>query len=150
MTRCLPAGHYGAKELRIGDVIDCGARLVSRDIILRFAELSGDQFEIHLSDEAAQTHGFERQVAHGLLVLSLLDGMKNNASAQLKARASKRWNWSFKAPVLAEDTISVILTITKIAQARQPDQQVVTLEISVHNQNCVLVQDGWNNLLCYA
>ena len=149
MTRRLTEGHYGAHELCVGDVIYCGEMLIQREIILSFAELSGDRFEIHMSDEGAQAHGFDRQVAHGLLILSLVDGMKNNAPAQLKARASKKWDWSFKAPVLKGDTISVLLTITNIAEARLPDQRVVTLEFTVQNQDGVDVQTGSNNLLCY-
>lgn len=149
MTRRLTEGQYSAHELCVGDVIYCGEMLIRSEIILSFAELSGDRFEIHMSDEGAQAHGFDRQVAHGLLILSLVDGMKNNAPAQLKARASKKWDWSFKAPVLKGDTISVLLTITNIAEARLPDQRVVTLEFTVQNQDGVDVQTGSNNLLCY-
>ena len=149
MTRRLTKGHYGANELCIGDIIYCGELLIRSEIILSFAELTGDRFEIHMSDEGAKVHGFDRQVAHGLLILSLVDGMKNNAPAQLKARASKKWDWSFKAPVLKDDTISVSLTITNIVKARQPDQRVLTLEFTVQNQNGLEVQTGSNNLLCY-
>ena len=149
MTRRLTKGHYGASELCIGDIIYCGELFIRSEIILSFAELTGDRFEIHMSDEGAKVHGFDRQVAHGLLILSLVDGMKNNAPAQLKARASKKWDWSFKAPVLKDDTISVSLTITNIVKARQPDQRVLTLEFTVQNQNGLEVQTGSNNLLCY-
>ena len=123
--------------------------LIQSEIILNFAELTGDCFEIHMSDKEAQAHGFDKQVAHGLLILSLVDGMKNNAPAQLKARATKKWEWFFKAPVLRGDTISVSLTITNIAEARQSGQRVVTLEFIVQNQDGVDVQIGSNNLLCY-
>ncbi|WP_363262176.1 MaoC/PaaZ C-terminal domain-containing protein [Mesorhizobium sp.] len=44
-----------------------------------------DRFEIHMSDEAALRHGFPASVAHGLLVLSLVDGLKNNAVARFRA-----------------------------------------------------------------
>jgi 3-hydroxybutyryl-CoA dehydratase len=149
MARRLTKGQYGAHQLCIGDSIYCGKVLIKSEIILSFAELSGDQFEIHMSDEGAKAHGFDRQVAHGLLILSLVDGMKNNAPAQLKARASRKWNWSFKAPVFKGDTISALFIITNIAQARQPDQRVITLEFTVQNQDGIDVQTGWNSLLCY-
>ena len=102
-----------------------------------------------MSDAAAQAHGFARQVAHGLLVLSLVDGLKNQAAAQFRARASKGWDWAFKAPVLAEDTITCRLRVAGIQPARQPDQAVLTLAFEVTNQDGVVVQTGQNALLAY-
>ncbi len=142
-------GAYGADQVEIGDWIDCGSVTVSADHILRFAELSGDRFEIHLSDAGAQKHGFKRQVAHGLLVLSLVDGLKNNADAQFTARASKGWERSFNAPVLAGDRISARLEVTGIAPARAADQAILKLTFEVTNQDGVLVQRGTNRLLAY-
>jgi acyl dehydratase len=88
-------------------------------------------------------------VAHGLLVLSLVDGLKNQAPAQFRARASKGWEWVFKAPVLAGDTLSVKLRIDDIRPARQADQATLVLVFDVTNQNGVLVQHGSNRLLAY-
>ena len=145
----LDPGCYGADDVSVGDWIDCGAVTVSAEHILRFAELTGDRFEIHLSDTAAQKHGFNRQVAHGLLVLSLIDGLKNQAPAQFKARASKGWDWTFKAPVLAGDMIYVRLQITNIHLARAQDQATLDLQFDITNQNGDVVQTGTNRLLTY-
>ncbi|NRB02978.1 MAG: MaoC family dehydratase [Rhodobacteraceae bacterium] len=145
----LDAGRYGGDEVAIGDWIDCGSTTVTAEAILRFAELTGDRFEIHMDDAAAQRHGFARQVAHGLLVLSLVDGLKNNAPAQFKARASKGWDWKFKAPVLAGDRLFAKLTVSGKKASRSPDQMTLALEFEVHNQENVLVQAGRNALLVY-
>lgn len=150
MTRpALGKGDYGGDDVAIGDWIDCGAVTVEAAHILRFADLTGDRFEIHIDDAAAQRHGFSRQVAHGLLVLSLVDGLKNNAPAQFKARASKGWDWTFKAPVLAGDRLSAKLTVSAKKPARQPDQATLVLEFSVQNQDGTVVQTGSNQLLVY-
>ncbi len=145
----LGPGRYGADDVAVGDWIDCGEVTVTAEGILRFAELTGDRFEIHMSDVAAQQHGFDRQVAHGLLVLSLVDGLKNQAPAQIRARASKGWDWTFKAPVLVDDTLSAKLRIDDIRPARQEDQATLALTFGVTNQNGVLVQHGTNLLLAY-
>ncbi|MEL7115673.1 MAG: MaoC family dehydratase [Pseudomonadota bacterium] len=145
----LAAGRYGADDVSIGDWIDCGSLTVTADHILGFADLTGDRFEIHMSDEAAQRHCFDAQVAHGLLVLSLVDGLKNQAAAQFNARASKGWDWTFKAPVLAGDTIYARLSVLDKRPARQDDQAVLVLEFSVSNQHGTLVQTGTNRLLVY-
>lgn len=114
-----------------------------------FADLTGDHFEIHMSEEAAKAHGFNARVAHGLLVLSLIDGLKNQAAAQLKARASIGWDWTFRRPVLLGDTISVSYEVSDIAPARSEDQAVLTLEFEVTNQREEQVQHGVNRLLAY-
>ncbi|MEO0916934.1 MAG: MaoC family dehydratase [Pseudomonadota bacterium] len=145
----LGPGQYGASDVSVGDWIDCGEVNVTADQIHQFAELTGDRFEIHMSDAAAQAHGFDRQVAHGLLVLSLVDGLKNQAAAQFRARASKGWDWAFKAPVLAGDTLSAKLTIEDIHPARQDTQATLVLAFEVTNQTGVVVQTGKNRLLVY-
>ncbi|MEL7150803.1 MAG: MaoC family dehydratase [Pseudomonadota bacterium] len=145
----LGPGVYGADDVAVGDWIDCGTTVVTAERIRDFAELTGDRFEIHMSDDAARRHGFERQVAHGLLVLSLVDGLKNQAAAQFRARASKGWDWSFKAPVLAGDTLSAILRVDDIRPARHEDQATLILTFEVTNQTDVLVQYGTNRLLAY-
>ena len=114
-----------------------------------FAQLTGDRFEIHLSDAAAQAHGVRAQVAHGLLVLSLVDGLENQAAAQFRARASKGWEWAFKAPVLAGDTIAAVLSVVEITATRHPDQAILRLCFEVRNQEGTLVQEGRNRLLVY-
>ena len=145
----LGPGRYGGDAVSAGDWIDCGSARVDAEQILAFAELTGDRFEIHMTHAAAQRHGFNRQVAHGLLVLSLVDGLKNQAPAQFNARASKGWDWSFKAPVLAGDVLSARLTVAGKHPARSPDQITLALDFDVTNQDGVLVQTGTNRLLVY-
>ena len=98
--RALPPGRYGFDDANPGDRIETDALSVTPALIDAFADLTGDRFEIHLSDAAAQRHGFPARVAHGLLVLSLIDGLKNQCPAQFNAVASLGWEWSFRAPVL--------------------------------------------------
>lgn len=146
----LPVGLYGADALKVGDRLDCGHLSVTTEMIDAFADLTGDRFEIHMSDAAARAHGFDRRVAHGLLVLSLIDGLKNQASAQIRARASLGWDWRFRKPVLAGDNIAVSYTVTNIElHSRHEDQAILTLEFDVQNQDGLAVQTGTNTLLAY-
>ncbi|MYA88224.1 MAG: MaoC family dehydratase [Boseongicola sp. SB0662_bin_57] len=147
--RLLPPGHHGAATLKRGDRVDCGFMTITAEMIDAFADMTGDRFEIHVSDEAARRHGFDAKVAHGLLVLSLIDGLKNRAPAQFRARASLDWQWSFHLPVLAGDRIAVTITIAAINRARQEDQAVLVLDFDVTNQDGKKVQSGINRLLAY-
>ncbi len=148
--RRLNAGRYGYRDILCGDKIATGSCIVTAEMIDAFAALTGDRFEIHTSDAAARRHGFAGRVAHGLLVLSLVDGLKNEASAILRAQASLGWEWYFSAPVLIDDRLSADITVTKIRPVANGGRAVVTLFFDVTNLHGVTVQRGLNRLMVYA
>ncbi|MEM6461058.1 MAG: MaoC family dehydratase [Pseudomonadota bacterium] len=149
MSGLLAPGRYGFDEVSTGAVVETGRRIVSAADIDSFADLSGDRFEIHMNDEAARSHGFPRRVAHGLLVLSLVDGLKNNAPAQFRAIASLGWEWSFRRPVFAGDEIRVTITVESKRGVSKPDRGILGLVFEVTNQTGETVQEGKNLLLAY-
>ena len=52
----LPDGFHGADDVVVGDWVDCGSAVVSAEQIIRFAELTGDRFEIHMSDRTTDSN----------------------------------------------------------------------------------------------
>lgn len=149
MSSLLAPGRYGFDAVAVGDVIETGRRTVTVDDIDAFAALSGDRFEIHMDDDAATRHGFPGRVAHGLLVLSMVDGLKNQADAQFQAIASLGWDWSFRRPVFVGDEIGVRIKVTDKRTVTKPDRGILTLSFNVTNQNGETVQEGTNMLLAY-
>jgi acyl dehydratase len=147
--RHLPPGKYRYEDVAIGDHLETGSCTVSAGMIDRFAELSGDRFEIHMDESAAIRRGFRARVAHGLLVLSLVDGLKNQAPATFDAIASLGWTWNFRAPVLAGDTISAKLRIIGMRETKNPERGILTIAFSVTNHNGEVVQDGENRLMVF-
>ncbi len=145
----LPPGLHDFDQLQIGDRIATGSIMVTADAIAAFATLTGDQFEIHLSDAGAQRHGFPHQVAHGLLVLALVDGLKNQSAARFHALASLGWEWSFRKPVFAGDTISAVLVVEGKRPTSNPARGVLTIGFEVRNQKGNVVQKGRNQLMAY-
>lgn len=145
----LSPGTYGYNDLAIGDVIETGSAEVSAALIDGFADISGDRFEIHMSREGAARHGFSDRVAHGLLVLSLVDGLKNAAPVQFRAIASLGWDWSFRAPVLAGDSVQAKITVRDKRETRDPGRGILTLGFAATNQHGQLVQEGQNQLMVY-
>lgn len=145
----LSAGHFGFNDVVLGDRIETAARTVTPAMIDAFADLTGDLFEIHLNDAAAQRHGFAARVAHGLLVLSLIDGLKNQCPAQFRAIASLGWEWSFRAPVLCNDTIQATLTVVEKRPTSRPDRGILRLEVIASNHRAEVVQRGHNLLMVY-
>lgn len=145
----LIAGQYGFDDVGLNDKIETAVVTVTPAMVDTFADLTGDRFEIHLSDAAAQRHGFTARVAHGLLVLSLIDGLKNQCAAQFRAIASLGWEWSFRAPVLCNDTIQATLTIVEKRPTSRPDRGILRLEVTGINQRDEVVQKGHNLLMVY-
>jgi 3-hydroxybutyryl-CoA dehydratase len=148
-ARLLPPGVYRYEDVAIGDELVTGACTVTAEMIDRFADLSGDRFEIHMEEAAALRLGFPARVAHGLLVLSLVDGLKNQAPATFDAIASLGWNWHFRAPVLAGDTISANLRIIDMRETKNPERGILTIAFTVTKQNGETVQNGENRLMVF-
>jgi oxepin-CoA hydrolase/3-oxo-5,6-dehydrosuberyl-CoA semialdehyde dehydrogenase len=63
------------EELQIGDQLLTEKRMISAEDIDRFADLSGDHFYAHLKETNFEGTMFERQVAHGYLIMSLAAGL---------------------------------------------------------------------------
>jgi acyl dehydratase len=110
--------------------------------------MTGDAFEIHLSDEGAARHGFRARVAHGLLVLSLIEGLKSRDPVQFDTFAALGWDWSLRAPVYAGDHIRARIAV-KDKRVAAPDKGVLTLEIIVETQDLQVVQRGTARYMAY-
>ena len=147
--RQLGAGLYGYEDVRVGDQYTTPALPITAQLIDAFAELSGDHFEIHMDRDAAQDHGFTDRVAHGLLILSVVDGLKNQAEVQFKAQASLGWNWTFSAPVLIGDIIKSNIRVLDISAPKSRKRAIISLGFSVTNQHGKVVQEGHNKLMVY-
>jgi len=147
--RKLTAQGLSYEDVAIGDWYETGTAAVTTQAIDAFAQLTGDRFEIHMSVAGAKRHGFPARVAHGLLVLSLVDGLKNQAQAGFRAIASLGWDWTFVAPVLADDEIRVRVVIENKRETRNAARGILTLRFLVTNQRGETVQSGENKLMVY-
>jgi acyl dehydratase len=142
----LAAGIYTFDQVQVGDCLLTDWAKVTPQAIDSFAALTQDRFAIHLSDEGARAHGFDRRVAHGLLILSLVEGLKSTAPAQLDTFASLGWEWTFRAPVFAGDSIRATVTVTA-KRAAGAGKGMLTLSVSVENQDGAVVQHGQTRLM---
>jgi len=63
------------EELAVGDQLITEKRLITAEDINQFADLSGDHFYAHLQNTDFAGTMFERQVAHGYLLMSIAAGL---------------------------------------------------------------------------
>jgi acyl dehydratase len=129
---------------------ETGGIVVTETHIVQFAGIAGDFADHHMDDRAAQSAGFPRRIAHGLLCLALIDGLKNRAVRQFAAIASLKWDYSFRAPVFAGDRLSARIAVIGKRPTSRGDRGILTLRFEAVNQDDQIVQDGTNLLMVRA
>ena len=145
----LAPGRHAFDAINVGDWVLTGDVEVTANMIDVFADLTGDHFAIHMDDAAARDKGFSGRVAHGLLVLSLIDGLKNQTPAQFDAVASLGWNWRFSAPVFMGDQLRAVIKVLSKRETSRQDRGILELDFTVENQKGDVVQAGTNLLMVH-
>ena len=125
-------------ELEIGDTLITGTREITLEDVVKFAELSGDKFYAHMSDEDAKKGIFERRVAHGYFIVSAAAGLfVDPAFGPVLANYGLE-GLRFTKPVYPGDTIHVRLTCKQKTAKETPEggipQGVVAWDVEVKNQ----------------
>jgi len=139
--RPLAPGEYWYEDIAPGDYFETGHLVVTEAHIVAFAGLSGDFFDVHMDDEFARGQGFPGRIAHGLLVLSLADGLKNRSPVRIMGTASLGWNWRFQGPVVAGDRIGVRVEV-EAKRLSATGRGLTTLLFTVRNQHGSVAQQG--------
>ena len=80
-------GLFFYEATAVGLSFETDGMVVTDTHVVQFAGLSGDFFPLHMDDEFARSLGFPGRVAHGLLGLILLDGLKNRAERRFASVA---------------------------------------------------------------
>lgn len=142
----LAPGLHHFDAVTLGDQVQTAWAEVTPEAITAFATLTGDNFEIHLSDLGAQRHRFPARVAHGLLILSLVEGLKAQTEARFDTFAALGWDVSFRAPVFAGDRIRALF-IVKAKRGAGPGKGLLTLSVAVENQTAADVLRGETRLM---
>jgi acyl dehydratase len=135
------------EDVPVGLEFETGGIVVTESHVVAFAGLSGDFFDVHMDDRFARSLGFSGRVAHGLLCLALIDGLKNRAESRFAAVASLSWQWNFRHAVYIGDRIAGRVRVAAKRTTRRPDRGILTLELEAFNQDGRVVQDGTNLLL---
>ena len=102
-------------DLRVGDSVTAGPRLVTDEDVAHFADFTGDTFYAHTDAEAAAANPFfDGIVAHGYLVLSLAAGLFVDPEPGPVLANYGIDNLRFLTPVYPGDELTVTLTCKAI------------------------------------
>lgn len=120
---------------------------VTRDMIQRFADLTGDHTPVHVDEDYARNSHFGGIVAHGLFGLALTDGLKTQADLRFPPGASLGWTWDFLRPIFVGDEVHCVFQISHMRQTRKPGWGIVHLASELINQKGEVVQKGEHKLM---
>lgn len=134
-------------DVAIGDEGITPEVTVTKEMIRAYADLTGDHTAVHVDEEFAKASHFGGIVAHGLFGLSLADGLKTRGSLQFPPGASLGWNWDFKLPIRAGDTVHVKYRIAARRETRKPGWGILNIASDLINQNGEIVQTGEHKLM---
>jgi acyl dehydratase len=129
-------------EIQIGDEYQSPGRTVTEADIVIFAGLSGDYNVLHTDAEHMKSSLFGERIAHGLLVLSVQQGLLERGMPARGRELFLGLKWKFKGPVKIGDTLHVRARVTGKREGDTPEWGVVTMERQVLNQAGEVVQEG--------
>ena len=113
-----------------------------------YADLTGDHTPVHVDEEYARTTPFGTRVAHGLLGLSIADGLKTQSDYRFLPGMSLGWTWDFVGPIKIGDTLHVKFRVASMrASKSRPDWGIVVLPSELINQRGEVVQKGEHRLM---
>jgi len=118
--------------------------------IIAFAGLSGDFNALHIDDEAARAQGYPQRIAHGMLIASIVTGLRSPLDS-IELVAFLETSRIFHAPVYAGDTIWANYRVeSKRLSNRNPSRGIVTLQVTTRKTDETVVQTGIDVCLVVA
>lgn len=129
-------------DLCVGEAYRSPGRTVTEADIVIFAGLSGDYNVLHTDAEHMKSSLFGERIAHGLLVLSIQQGLLERGMPARARESLVGIKWKFKGPVKIGDTLHVRARITAKRDSDKSDWGLITIERDVVNQLGEVVQSG--------
>ena len=141
------------EDFQVGQEWISPGRTITETDVITFAMLSGDYDEIHTNEDFCKRDSpFKTRIAHGMLGLSLVEGLKKRIPAFAETRyiASLEWNWKFTGPIMLGDTVHVKIRINKMRESKsKPDRGIICEGGQMINQRGEIVQEGEHSLMIW-
>lgn len=130
------------EDIPLGEEYRSPGRTVTESDIVIFAGLSGDYNVLHTDAEHMKSSLFGERIAHGLLGLSIQDGLLSRVMPPSANAPFVGLKWKFRGPIRIGDTIHVEARVTAKKETSKPGWGLVTVERRVLNQRGEVVQEG--------
>ena len=137
------ARYHFYEDYTIGLQMITPARTIGETEVSMFAMLTGDFNRLHTDAEYMKDSPFGERIAHGLLGLAIVNGLKYRTDLDPDGIiAFLGLNWNFTAPIRFGDTIHAVLTVANLRPTKHPERGIVTYSVQVINQHDAVVQQG--------
>ena len=137
---CRPAeSQHPERRLALGQFGEL-SRVMSPELVAGFAEVSGDDNPVHLSEEYAAKTRFKKPIAHGMLYSSMISTI---FGAQFEGAIYLRQTFEFKRPVFVGDKATAKVTVTDV----QVDPYIVTCRTVIEDSAGKVCTDGEASVL---
>ncbi|MFO7168142.1 MAG: MaoC/PaaZ C-terminal domain-containing protein [Chloroflexota bacterium] len=131
------------EDYAVGDEFLTPARTVTEADVVAFAGLTGDYNRLHTDAEYMRGSIFGERIAHGLLGLSIANGLKYRTDMDSDGViAFLGLTWQFVGPIKIGDTIHALLRVASMRETSKPDRGIVVYGVKVLNQRGETVQEG--------
>jgi len=128
------------EDLAVGQEFTSPGRTVTETDIVIFAGLSGDYNVLHTDAEHMKSSG--ERIAHGLLGLSIEQGLASRGEPAAAHGMLSGLKWKFKGPIRIGDTVHVRSRIAAKKEGPDPTRGLVSVERELVNQLGEIVQEG--------
>jgi acyl dehydratase len=137
------AQYHFFEDFEMGLKMITPARTIGETEVSMFAMLTGDFNRLHTDAEYMKDSPFGERIAHGLLGLSIVNGLKYRTDIDPDGIiAFLGLNWNFTAPIRFGDTIHAVLTVANLRPTKTPERGIITYGVQVINQHGTVVQQG--------
>jgi len=144
----MPTEKLYYEDLHPALCFETDRRTITKEDLETFTKLSGDYNPLHTDENFASSTPFGELIVQGTLVLSIGTGLANSLgylSGTIDAFVGL--DWKYRAAVKVGDTIWATLKVNKKRDMPDYDGGLVTLYVTIFNQNNKAVQKGTWTLL---
>jgi acyl dehydratase len=138
-----------AQDLTIGHRFRTDGITVTEGHVVAFAGLSGDMNPLHMNAAWAESEGpHGARIAHGMLVLSIVSGLRCMLDDLALIGFLGIEDWRFRRPVFFDDTIRAEMALTELRATSKPGRSILRVSVDVLNQGDETVQTGvWTMMI---
>jgi acyl dehydratase len=114
------------EELVVGEEFRSPSRTIAEYDLYVFAGLTGDLTDFHISTEAAKNSVFGQRAAHGMLLISIANGLYNRIGiTDETGMALAGVEWRFLAPGFIGDTVHLVASVKEKREVSKKDRGLV-------------------------
>ena len=138
------------EQLQKGDRWISPKKMIDREQVIAFADLTGDHDRLHVDEDFARASNFHRPIAHGLLGLSIMAGLSSNFPSVQTLAFTDLTDWQFKHPIYFGDTVHVETEVVNIEPHGRRAGKVTWFRQLINQDGCVVQQGCLTTIVATA